>query len=172
MASKLKTDILETVSGSGTIALTNQLSGMTHASMPSGSVIQMVSSQLASSHATSATSFSDIISLSITPTSTTSKIIIEFTAVFYKNNSGSGNAGKSMWRLLRDGVLVPAMSTNTQPYLVYTDGSVGYMTNGILKMLDSPSSTSSVAYKFQSLTGGAALHVYKGATMTLTEIKG
>ena len=34
MASKLKTDILETVSGSGTIALTNQLSGMTHASVP------------------------------------------------------------------------------------------------------------------------------------------
>ena len=34
MTSKLKTDVLETVSGSGTIALTNQLSGMTHASVP------------------------------------------------------------------------------------------------------------------------------------------
>ena len=34
MTSKLKTDILETVSGSGTIALTNQLTGMTHASVP------------------------------------------------------------------------------------------------------------------------------------------
>ena len=41
MTSKLKTDILETVSGSGTIALTNQLSGMTSASMPAGSVIQV-----------------------------------------------------------------------------------------------------------------------------------
>ena len=172
MTSKLKTDVLETVSGSGTIALTNQLSGMTSASMPSGSVVQMVSSQLASSHVSSATSFADIISLSITPTSTTSKIIIEFTGVFYKNNTGSGNAGKSYWRLLRDNALVPAMSTNPQPYLVYTDGSVGYMTNGILKMVDSPSSTSSVAYKFQSLTGGSALHIYLGATMTLTEIKG
>ena len=43
MTSKLKTDILETVSGSGTIALTNQLSGMTSASVPSGSVLQVVS---------------------------------------------------------------------------------------------------------------------------------
>ena len=51
MTSKLKTDVLETVSGSGTIALTNQLSGMTTASlpaltaaqMPSGSVLQVVS---------------------------------------------------------------------------------------------------------------------------------
>ena len=34
MTSKLKTDILETVSGSGTIALTNQLTGMTHVSVP------------------------------------------------------------------------------------------------------------------------------------------
>jgi hypothetical protein len=36
MTSKLKTDVLETVSGSGTIALTNQLSGMTSASLPTG----------------------------------------------------------------------------------------------------------------------------------------
>ena len=42
MTSKLKTDVLETVSGSGTIALTNQLSGMTSASMPSGSVVQVL----------------------------------------------------------------------------------------------------------------------------------
>ena len=40
MASKLKTDILETVSGSGTIALTNQLSGMTAASLPLGNLQQ------------------------------------------------------------------------------------------------------------------------------------
>ena len=40
MTSKLKTDVLETVSGSGTIALTNQLSGMTHASVPAGSLLK------------------------------------------------------------------------------------------------------------------------------------
>ena len=40
MTSKLKTDILETVSGSGTIALTNQLSGMTSASLPLGNLQQ------------------------------------------------------------------------------------------------------------------------------------
>ena len=40
MTSKLKTDVLETVSGSGTIALTNQLSGMTSASLPLGNLQQ------------------------------------------------------------------------------------------------------------------------------------
>ena len=49
MTSKLKTDVLETVSGSGTIALTNQLSGMTDASMPAGSVVQVVQNYAATS---------------------------------------------------------------------------------------------------------------------------
>jgi len=40
MTSKLKTDVIETVSGSGKIALANQFSGMTAESMPSGSVIK------------------------------------------------------------------------------------------------------------------------------------
>tara|TARA_R110002074_G_scaffold384792_1_gene565658 strand:+ start:264 stop:779 length:516 start_codon:yes stop_codon:yes gene_type:complete len=53
MTSKLKTDVLETVSGSGTIALTNQLSGMTTASLPSGSVIQVASTGYPSSSAIS-----------------------------------------------------------------------------------------------------------------------
>jgi hypothetical protein len=41
MASKIKVDQLETADGSGTIALQNQLSGMTSASMPTGSVLQV-----------------------------------------------------------------------------------------------------------------------------------
>ena len=180
MTSKLKTDILETVSGSGTIALTNQLSGMTTASlpalgsaqMPSGSVVQMVSTQLTGAIATSSTNYFTIAQLNITPTSTTSTIIVEFTGVFYKNNTSSGTTGSSRWRLLRNNALVPAMSSNSLFYLCYTDGSIGYMTNGILKLLDSPSSTSSVTYTIQGLAYGGALHIYEGATMTLTEIKG
>ena len=39
MASKIKVDQLETADGSGTIALQNQLSGMTNASMPTGSIV-------------------------------------------------------------------------------------------------------------------------------------
>ena len=41
MASKIKVDQLQTADGTGTIALQNQLSGMTSASMPSGSVLQV-----------------------------------------------------------------------------------------------------------------------------------
>ena len=51
MTSKLKTDVLETVSGSGTIALTNQLSGMTSASVPLLTEAQMVSGSIVNSYA-------------------------------------------------------------------------------------------------------------------------
>ena len=57
MTSKLKTDILETVSGSGTIALNNQLSGMTSASVPSGSVIQVVNATSTTNQTTTSSSF-------------------------------------------------------------------------------------------------------------------
>ena len=40
MTSVLKVDQIQTADGSGTIALQNQLSGMTSASMPTGSVVQ------------------------------------------------------------------------------------------------------------------------------------
>ena len=82
MTSKLKTDILETVSGSGTIALTNQLSGMTSASVPAGSVVQMVANyHEATAHvATTSTSFVAMGSpyeLSITPKFSNSLIVVE-----------------------------------------------------------------------------------------------
>ena len=65
MTSKLKTDVLETVSGSGTIALTNQLSGMTTASlptltsaqMPTGSLLKTTNYNYPSSTTSSSTSF-------------------------------------------------------------------------------------------------------------------
>ena len=82
MASKIKVDQLETADGSGTIALQNQLSGMTYASMPSGSIIQVVtlSRQRTSSLTTSSQSYVTLndgvgdFELSITPKFSNSSI--------------------------------------------------------------------------------------------------
>ena len=89
MASKLKTDILETVSGSGTIALTNQLSGMTtasvplldHTKMPAGSVLQMVRTSTNSSPSITTTSTSFVptgITATITPLYANSIILVSY----------------------------------------------------------------------------------------------
>jgi|TARA_B110001469_G_scaffold107982_1_gene108435 hypothetical protein len=90
MTSKLKTDVLETVSGSGTIALTNQLSGMTSASMPSGTVLQIVTAEIGTTLTMTSTSLADTpFTVTITPTATNSKII-----VVASGNWGSQNDGR------------------------------------------------------------------------------
>ena len=117
MASKLKTDVLETVSGSGTIALTNQLSGMTaasvptlttghiptlttghiptldHTKMPVGSVLQSVRSS-SSSQTITTTSTSLVgtgIVVQITPKYANSVMHISFnSSMAYTNNTMMG----------------------------------------------------------------------------------
>ena len=95
MASKIKVDTLETANGSGTIALSNQLSGMTTASlpaltgaqMPAGSVLQVKNVTLGTIVTTSAAipfdntipqigEGAEAFTLSITPISATSKLSI------------------------------------------------------------------------------------------------
>ena len=94
MTSKLKTDILETGSGSGTIALNNQLSGMTTASlptltsavMPSGSTLQYIRVNMTTAPNSTSTTFFDIGSIAITPISNNSTLVITVC-------SGSSEAG-------------------------------------------------------------------------------
>ena len=83
MASKIKVDQLETADGTGTIALQNQLSGMTNLSLPSGSILQVETLSRARTATTESTSTSHIVlndgvgdvELSITPKFTDSTIV-------------------------------------------------------------------------------------------------
>ena len=101
MTSKLKTDVLETVSGSGTIALTNQLSGMTSASvplldytkMPAGSVLQSIrnSSSSRTITTTSASLVASGIEVQITPKYANSIMHLEFsTSMGYTSGTMTG----------------------------------------------------------------------------------
>ena len=108
MTSKLKTDVLETVSGSGTIALTNQLSGMTSASMPSGSVLQIVSDIYTGSNDYSTTSNSYVdtqLAVSITPKFANSKILIQMVM-----NVQSPSASRGESKIMRGSTLLSGYS--------------------------------------------------------------
>jgi len=76
MASKIKVDQIQTIDGSGTIALQNQLSGMTSASMPTGSIVQVVTAIHSGTVSTTATSYTDVMSLAITPKHASNKLLI------------------------------------------------------------------------------------------------
>ena len=171
MTSKLKTDVLETVSGSGTIALTNQLSGMTDASMPSGSVIQVVSHKNSSQNGTTSTSFVATDStVTITPTSTSSKIYILTSSPMYSN----ANDGHIYTTIYRGSTNVNG-SAELQLFAA-GNNSMGRWSNGSMSFLDSPATTSATTYTvyFRRASGSTVYYDANGgmATITLMEIKG
>ena len=172
MASKIKVDELETGNGSGTIALQNQLSGMTTASLPSGSVLQVVNFSVAdTTQSTSATWADTSTTLAITPSSTSSKILVQ--ANINGLDTSAANTYQA-FRLDRSGTT-----------LIQFEGQAGYTNNADVNSvgssstsyLDSPSSTSAVTYKVQMRNAPATGTVYIGAsasisTITLMEIQG
>ena len=138
MASKIKVDQIQTGDGTGTIALQNQLSGMTSASMPTGSVLQVVHADF-STEVNIGGGFADIgLSANITPIATSSKILVTSNIQAYLNGSGF-----IMVRILRDSTVI---TTQYQAH-GFSDNSANMVP---MIALDSPSTTSAITYTVQA----------------------
>ena len=152
--------------------------GVPASGMPTGSVIQTVNATTSSGNSTTSTSFVDTgLSVTITPTSATSKILVEvFMTGIYR--TGGTNA-YGVFNLVRG---------STQ--LLIFESVIGY-NNGTAPLggggtgttyLDSPATTSPVTYKIQfAVTPSASgtLYINNGdalgtskSTITLLEIHG
>ena len=170
MASKIKVDQIQTADGSGTIALQNQLSGMTGASMPTGNVLQIVNGTYSTQVTSTSTTFANTnLNASITPLATSSKILILVTqplAVW----DGASNATSVQFKLFRDSTSIRHITAIGQRYPA-THFTHTWMTT---EYLDSPSSTSSITYKtqYKTYTSGAQVaSCYAGATASITLIE-
>ena len=177
MASKIKVDQIQTGDGTGTIALQNQLSGMTSASMPTGSVLQVVNATYSTTVSMSSDTYADTgLTASITPSSTSSKILVVVNQQGLKtgNNNATNDIGVI---LLRGSTEINLFAkeygfTGSTQYVHIATCATSY--------LDSPSSTSAVTYKTQFANndgGGAGGTIYvqsanTASTMTLMEIAG
>ena len=167
MTSKLKTDILETVSGSGTIALNNQLSGMTSASVPTGSVVQVINASSSTAFSTTSTSIVNTgFSATITPTSASSKIIVVYSTTAWSANTTNMSVNLHLLRGSTD------LGTKAVGYAA----SAGYVAYPVtFSYFDTPSTTSATTYSLWVRAGGANGTVAKAtevAQFTLMEIKG
>ncbi len=154
--------IITTASGSQSIP---------KAALPTGSVLQVVNATFSgTATTTTSTSFVDITNFtaSITPTSSTSKILVIFSIQCFIQ-SGSNSAPV---RLVRG-----STTLETYEYWLYTN-STQIMGVGCYSYLDSPSTTSSTTYKLQgrSRDGGTVSFMYTDAngtargSLTLLEI--
>jgi len=156
-----------------------------------GSILQVVSTTKTDTFTSTADTFTDItgLSVSITPTSSSSKIL-----VFVNIVGGSNTAGiLCMFRLVRGSTAIGVGNTVSN----YTSASVGGLRSpadnnaswtASWNYLDSPSTTSSTTYKVQGLNENSAytfrinstgsdtsggVYSYRGAsTITVMEIAG
>jgi hypothetical protein len=185
MASKIKVDQIQTADGTGTIALQNQLSGMTTASlpalgsaqMPTGSVVQVVHASTNSSVVMSSGTHVDTgLTATITPTSSSNKILVSVHQNGLRKHSNHANNDITAY-ILRGSTNIAHIAK----YLGFTQTSLNlYIGNVSGEMLDSPATTSATTYKttFANPDGGGSggtITAQEGSarsTITLTEIVG
>ena len=173
MASKIKVDQIQTGDGSGTIALQNQLSGMTGASMPTGSVLQVVQATSTAQDTTTSTSYvASSLYASITPIATNSKILVTVAG----GTMDFGVAAQIYIHLYRS---IGGGSYSGIRDLVRTSiGSPTWALSHSYNYLDSPNTTSVVTYKpYYKTNNSSKSMLFNNSwavpiTMTLMEIAG
>jgi hypothetical protein len=128
-----------------------QSTGMKWAAAGSGGkVLQVVSTTYSTSKTIASTSMTDTdLSLAITPTSATSKILIMFSQPYWLSNSSTNETGFSM-DLRRNTTTVFDMDQtgyNTQYYQIVGATQVTDIAYTSIQYLDSPATTSAITYK-------------------------
>ena len=149
----------------------NSSSNIATTKLGTGAVIQVVhASELSSTVSTTSGSYVDTgLSVSITPSSTSNKILILSTSVVLNNTN---NCGVEL-KVVRDSTDIWIGRGAAQ------DGLVNWIASGYgaqscnINTIDSPSTTSAITYKLQYAEefGGTA-YVYDGATFMAMEIAG
>jgi len=158
---------------SGTVL--TSASSVASSQLPAGSVLQVVSANSDTQTTTTSTSYVTAnLSASITPSRSSSKILILVNTTVQVGSSGDMNA--TIFRGTVSGTnLAAAAATQGLFYSTATGGSsIGY-TGATMSFLDSPATTSSTTYTVGFRTSGITAVMQKGqtyATITLMEIAG
>lgn len=165
------TDTTQTLTNKSIVA--SQLTGtIAAARMPTGSVLQVVSAIKNDGFSSSSTTFVDItgLSVSITPISATSTILILATSNFSINTGNS----PTVFNLVRNSTNIatpataPTYNGTVTPYVAgnISDQNVQWSIN----FLDSPATTSATTYKVQGRGSAGTWYVNRRATTDFNSI--
>ena len=145
------TTVLTLPTTSGTVL--TSASSVASSQLPTGTVLQVVQAQKTDTFSTSSSSFVDItgLSVSITPTSASNKILVFFVVQIAPSNSGWFGTQAKLLRNSTDIAVGDASGSNPR---VTIDASTNVQNSVLIlpftmQWLDSPTTTSSVTYKLQ-----------------------
>jgi hypothetical protein len=136
------------------------------AALPTGSVLQVVSTTKTNTFSTTATSFTDVtgLSVSITPTSATSKVL-----VFCTIPCSHAAFAIARFNLVRGSTNIcqplSASGLGSSKTAYYQNNDLGAAAD--LHFLDSPATTSSTTYKIQCCTNGGTMFVGQRASIDM-----
>ena len=151
--------------------------GIVGGDLPAGSVLQVVSNTSNTTESTTSTSYSELssISASITPSSTSSKILVNLSVGVHGDSDQDGHDVGVQVKLTQtiSGTETTVRESNSVG--AARGGQMSIMTTDI-QALASPNTTSSVTFKFyyRRTSGNRNLYVNSNrlAAITLTEIAG
>lgn len=161
------------------IKLNNQsLSAVTSAGLPSGTVLQVVQDTELTGLTTTSTSFADNagLSVNITPSSTSNKILVLVQFGMQADNSYNGGIG--YYTIFRDSTNLG--DSGSGAIAIYQNASGGATQAGSINYLDSPATTSAITYTMQMKTNNASYPIGTGTygsgnginSITVMEIAG
>lgn len=141
------------------IKLNNQsLNAVTSAGLPSGTVLQVVQTLITTGPSiNSTTHVNSALTVNITPSSTTSKIMVNVNG-YYGTHFWHASP---YWRLRRDLTVISSNDTAAFPRVQYDSiRDANTMFPLLMNILDSPSSTSQLTYTVQGATSNASYPLY------------
>jgi hypothetical protein len=151
------------VSLAGTNVITN--GKVVVSGMPTGAVLQVVQSTYSTPVTITGSTYTDTgLSATITPTSSTSKILV-FVSQPYRHNSTS--TGGAIIILRNTTQINQVVADATGPYTFY-NGTMDIFINYATQFLDSPGTTSAITYKTQARPYLSAGSFYLQASGTVT----
>jgi hypothetical protein len=147
-----------------------QTGAIEHGDLPSGSVLQVIHFRNNTELTIATTTYTDSgLTITMTPKSTSSKILVSWNLQAMGGASGSGIGVK----LLRD---TTALYTSATQYEFYIAGFTGIRGRFGWTYLDSPATTSAITYKIQvgsyNNTSNTINQASNTSDMTLMEIAG
>jgi hypothetical protein len=135
------------------LVLTNA-TGLSAAALPAGSVLQVVQTTKTDSFSTVSTSYTTFMTVSITPSSSSSKILITFGT----NGGTNGDVAHGYLAIFRNSTQIfqadTAGSRRSATSVINTAGQQQLYYGGTY--LDSPATTSAISYTIQVLSSNAA----------------
>ena len=165
MASILNVDQINNAAGTSAVTIdasTGKPSFPNGATLPAGSVLQVLSTSTSGGVSTTSSSYVTTgVNLSITPTSSSNKIMV----IFSGGAQNGSSAGGTKISVYRDGSQV------YDPSLVhFTAGGGNSLSGFCVQYLDSPATTSSVTYTPYFLAFNAGTAYANNLQITLMEI--